>query len=346
MSHRVGIVGAGNISDTHVRAVQEIPGLVVEAVCGVAPERVEKMASATGASGYTDWEQFLRHDPLDLVLLGTPSGMHARQGRDAARHGLHVLVEKPLDVRTEEIDSLIAACDEDRVKLGVFFQDRTSPHLRWLKRLIDAGELGSPILASAQVKWYRPPEYFVGTGWRATWALDGGGALMNQGVHTLDVLLWLFGDVSRVSALVKTLMHDIEVEDTAVATLEFANGALGTLEATTAAYPGYSRRIELTGSRGTVIVESDRVVAVDLKTPPTEPLPVAEGSRNPSASSATVSDVSGHRRVIEDFVRAIATGSTPLCDGREGRRSVALAEAVYRSSREGATVTLDPAGKR
>lgn len=339
-TYHIGIVGGGNISATHVRAAMEIPNVVVSAVCGVVPEQVEKLAAEAGATPFTDWEAFLAHRPLDLVLLGTPSGLHASQGKDAASHGLHVLSEKPLDIATARIDALNAEAKRTGVKVGVFFQDRASADLAWLKRLVQSGGLGRPILATAQVKWYRSPDYFVGTGWRATWALDGGGAVMNQGIHTLDALLWLFGDVERVTARTATLVHEIEVEDTAVAVLEFANGALGTLEATTAAYPGYSRRIELTGTNGTVVVESDRVVKVDLRTPPVEPPPAAEGSKNASASSAVVSDVSGHRRVLEDFIRAIETGSAPLCDGDEGRRSVALAEAIYRSSAAGAPVSL------
>ena len=340
MTHHVGLVGGGNISETHLRAAREIPGVEVTAVVSLDAARAERLAAEAGATAYTDYAEFLRHEPLDVVLLGTPSGLHAAQAREAAARGIHALVEKPLDVRTDEIDALIEESDRAGAKVGVFFQDRTAPDLLWLKRLMDAGGLGDPILASARVRWYRAPEYFVGTGWRATWKLDGGGALMNQGVHTLDALLWLFGDVSRVSGRAATLLHEIEVEDTVVATLEFANGALGTLEATTAAYPGYSRRLELTGSNGTVIVESDRVVSVDLRTPPDEPPPAAGGLKNPSANSATVSDATGHRRVLEDFLRAIETGGEPLCDAREGRRSVELAEAVYRSSRAGEAVTL------
>ena len=341
MTHHLAIIGGGNISETHIRAALEIPNVKVEAVCGLDAERVARLAAEVGATPYGDYEECLKHEPLTAVLLGTPSGMHASQGRAAAERGLHVLAEKPLDISTKEIDLLLEAADRAGVKVGVFFQDRTSPDLLWLKRLIDAGELGTPILASAQVKWYRPPEYFIGTGWRATWALDGGGALMNQGVHTLDLLLWLFGDVARVSGRIGTLLQKIEVEDTAVATLEFANGALGTLEATTAAYPGYPRRVELTGSQGTVIIESDKIVAVDLRTPPSEPRPESVGSKNASASSATVSDASGHKRVLESFLRAIETDSASSCDGREGRRSVALAEAVYRSAKSGAPVELD-----
>jgi predicted dehydrogenase len=189
-------------------------------------------------------------------------------------------------------------------------------------------------LVSARVPWWRPPEYYSGSRWRGTWVLDGGGALMNQGVHTVDLLVWLLGDVARVQARTATLRHAIEVEDTAVAVLEFASGAVGALEATTAAYPGYPRRLELTGTEGTVVVEHDRIMAADLRAP-VEGLTTGTGDANRSASSPVVSDVSGHRAVLEDFLQAIGTGRRPFCDGREARRSVALVEAIYRSARTG-----------
>ena len=162
---------------------------------------------------------------------------------------------------------------------------------------------------------------------------------MNQGIHTVDLLLWLLGDVDRVYATARTALHDIAVEDTAVACLEFAGGAVGTLEATTAAFPGLPRRVELTGSEGTIVVEQDRVVSVQLRTPLDAP-PHGEGTTNSSSTSPVVSDMRGHRRVLEDFIAAIRTGATPLCDGRDGCRSVALVEAMYRSARTGAAVVL------
>jgi predicted dehydrogenase len=239
------------------------------------------------------------------------------------------------------VDQLIAECERAHVTLAVIFQDRTAPQLVWLKRLIETGGLGKPILVSARVRWNRPPEYYATSSWRGTWALDGGGAVMNQGIHTIDLLLWLLGDVARVHAATRTALHAIETEDTAVASLEFASGAIGTYEATTAAYPGLPRRIELTGTEGTIIVEHDRVVSVNLRTPPSQPLPPADQNSNASATSPVVSDVRGHRRVLEDFVEAIAAGRRPLCDGRDGRRSVVLVEALYRSARTGAAVVND-----
>ena len=334
MTVRVGIIGGGNLSDTHARAAQEIPGVEVAAMYGGNLERTRGLVEKYGGN----LDAFLSHRPLDVVLIGSPSGLHAEQARAAVAKGLHVLAEKPLDVSTEKVDELLREAEERNVKIGVFFQNRAAPDIAWLKRLVDAGGLGEVFLASAQVKWYRPPEYYGNSRWRGTWALDGGGALMNQGIHTVDLLLWLLGDATSIYARTRTALHDIEVEDTVVACLEFAGGAVATLEATTAAYPGFPRRLELTGSNGTVVIEDDRVAFVGLHEAPAEPPPHDRGSQNASASSATVSDVRGHRTILEDCLDAIRTGREPLAGGREGRRSVATVEAIYRSAREGVAV--------
>jgi predicted dehydrogenase len=182
---------------------------------------------------------------MDLVIIGSPSALHAEQGIAAASQGLHVLTEKPIDVTTAQADALIQACNEARVKLGICFQDRVAPDIVRLKQLVDAGRLGKVIMANGYVKWYRPPEYYANSRWRGRRALDGGGALMNQGIHTVDLMQWLLGPVRRLSAITRTALHTIEVEDTVIALLEFESGAVATLEATTAAYPGYKRRVEI-----------------------------------------------------------------------------------------------------
>ena len=233
----VGLIGAGNISQTHADAVAAIDAARVVAVCGRTQEKADRLAARCGAAAYDDLDRFLDHRPMDLVVIGSPSGLHAEQGIAAARHGLHVLTEKPIDTSTARADRLIAEADRAGVTLGVIFQDRMKPDVVRLKALMDGGRLGTPILASASVRWHRSLEYYKASAWRGTQALDGGGALMNQGVHTVDLLLWLFGPVRRVFGKAATRLHAIEVEDTAVAVLEFASGALGTLEAATSAYP-------------------------------------------------------------------------------------------------------------
>lgn len=342
----VGLIGGGNISETHARAVLETEGAELAAIYGVNREKAARLSGLYGGRVYESLDALLEHRPLHMVAIGSPSGLHAEQGIAAARRGLHVIVEKPLDIRTERVDALIEACERAGVKLGVFFQDRVAPDILRLKGLLDSGVLGQPILVSGGVKWYRPPEYYSGSRWRGTWALDGGGALMNQGSHTVDLLLWLMGDVRRVSARAITALHDIEVEDTVVATLEFMSGAVGTLEAATSAYPGYARRVEVTGSAGTITLEHDRIVAADLRNPIEGLVETAEGNSNQSANSPVVADVRGHRTILGDFLRAIETGGTPLCDGHAGRRSVELIEAIYESSRTGQMVTLGPKRER
>ncbi|MFQ5929035.1 MAG: Gfo/Idh/MocA family protein [Acidobacteriota bacterium] len=340
MTKHIGILGGGNISETHLRAAHEIEGLGVSAVCGQNQDKVKRLGEMCQAAVYSDLEAFLEHRPMDIVAIGSPSGLHAEQGIAAARKGLHVLVEKPIDVSTERADNLIAECEKVGVKLGVFFQDRVAPDIVRLKELVESGRLGRPLLVSAHVRWHRPAEYYRDSRWRGTWALDGGGALMNQGVHTVDLLLWLLGDVRQVYARTATLLPDIEVEDTAVVTLEFANGTLGMLEAATSAYPGYPRRIVLTGAGGTVRLEHDQVMAADLLSRRTEDAEVGERSQSPSASSPVVSDVRGHRKIMEDFLDAIRNDRAPICDGREGRKSVELVQAIYQSSRTGQPITL------
>jgi len=310
---RVGILGAGGISDTHARAARAIAGVDVVAVHGKNKDKAAALARSAGAVAYDDLEAFLSH-PMDIVAIGSPSGLHAEQAIAAIRRGLHVLVEKPLDVTTANIDSVIDEADRAGVKAGVFFQDRLTPDLVQMKTAIDEGRLGTPVFASGRVKWYRPPEYYADSRWRGTWNLDGGGVLMNQAIHTIDTMLWLCGPVAQVSARVATRLHQIEVEDTAAAMFEFASGAYGVLEASTAAFPGLPRRIEVTGTKGTLVHEQD-------------------------ARPAVVADATGHQRVFEDFLTAIRTNGTPACDAREGRRSVALIEAIYESARTGGPVT-------
>jgi UDP-N-acetyl-2-amino-2-deoxyglucuronate dehydrogenase len=334
MPFHIGLIGGGNITETHARAARAISGVNISATYGSNAANVERLCREYGGLPFRDLEAFLAHRPMDLVMIGTPSGLHAAEGIAAARRGLHVLTEKPIDISTARADALIEAAALAQVKLGVIFQDRVKPDIQRLKQWIERGALGKVLFVEARVKWYRPPEYYGQSKWRGTRALDGGGALMNQGVHTVDLLLWLLGDVTRVQARTATTAHKIESEDTAVAILQFANGALGTLLATTAAYPGYPRRVEITGSEGTVILEHDRIVAADLRHRPPDFASDTPEDTNASASSAAVTDVRGHAAILQDFLQAIEHHTNPICDGREGRKSVALIEAIYRAAQD------------
>jgi predicted dehydrogenase len=258
-----------------------------------------------------------------MVIVGTPSGLHGEHGAAAARRGLHVLVEKPIEITTLRCDALIAETGRSGVTLGVVFQDRMKAAVRELKAMITAGAFGRIVLVRAEVPWWRPPEYYRESRWRGTRELDGGGALINQAIHTVDLLIWLCGSVARVFGRTATQFHEIAVEDTAVAVLEFASGALGTLSAATCAYPGTARRVEISGSSGTAILDGDHLIGgtqSNVEWPP----------RN--TASPVVADVGPHRDVIIDFMRACATRTAPCCDGPQGRKSLAVVEAIYQSS--------------
>src|ERR1700730_12363944 len=316
MTTHIGLIGGGNITETHARAARAIPEVEISAIHGTNAEKIAHLCREYAGTPYHDFDAFLQHRPMDLVVIGSPSGLHAAQGIAAATHGLHVLAEKPIEISTARADALIEAAGQSQVQLGVIFQDRMKPHIRQLKTWVDQGLLGRLLFVDARVKWYRPPEYYANSRWRGTFALDGGGALINQGVHTVDLLVWLLCDVVRVQARTATKLHKIEAEDTAVAILEFASGALGILHATTAAYPGYPRRVEVSGSEGTVILEHDRIIAADLRNAPAAAESAAR-DENQSASTAVVSDFRGHQAVLEDFLQAIQNNRTPACDGLE-----------------------------
>jgi UDP-N-acetyl-2-amino-2-deoxyglucuronate dehydrogenase len=341
MTMYIGLIGGGNITKTHARAARGIPGVEIAAIFGINNQKIGELCREHGGTPYSDFEKFLAHRPMDLVAIGSPSGLHAQQGIAAIRQGLHVLTEKPIDITVDRADALIAEARQAGVKLGVFFQDRCKPDILRVKDAVEAGALGRAILADGRVKWYRPPDYYAQSRWRGTWALDGGGALINQAVHTLDLMLHIFGEVKSVQATSRTALHKIEAEDTLVGLLEFANGALGVLQATTSAFPGYPRRLELTGSQGTIIIEQDRLLAVNLRNPDADLLAGSEADKNASSSSPVVSDVRGHQAVLEDFLKCIQTNTSPRCGGEEGRRSLALVEALYAACRRGERVDME-----
>ena len=326
-----GLVGAGNISDTHARAALAA-GLRIAGVHGDNRDKARVLADRYGTTAFDSLDALLAQPSLDVVIIGSPSARHAEQAIAAARRGRHVLVEKPLDITTARIDALAQEVARAKIKLGVIFQDRLKPDVVEMKRRLDAGELGTPLVATAEVKWSRPPEYYSASRWRGTWALDGGGALMNQGIHSVDLLLYLLGPVARVTGLTATRHHAIEAEDTATALLEFVNGTQATLDVTTAALHGAPRRLRIAGTAGSLWLEGDRLVTTDA----------ARSDPIENASSPVVSDVSAHQRIIEDFVAAVRDGRAPVCDVNEGRRSVEVVEAVYRSAREGRAIALEP----
>ncbi len=341
-----GIVGAGVIAPFHARAIGELPNARLVAIADVIEARAVKAAAEFGVEAGSV-EALLARPDIDVVCACVPSGDHAEVGVRAARAGKHVVVEKPIDVTLAAADRLIEACRGQGVKLTIISQHRFDPGMVTLRRLVDEGRLGRLVLGDAIVKWYRTQRYYDDGDWRGTWSLDGGGALMNQGVHYVDLLQWIMGPVERVFARCRTAAHErIEVEDIAVAVLSFAGGAVGVLEASTAVYPGLPERLEITGTGGSAIVQEGRLRVCELKdekgeTPPYGAKlseidgPGVGGAADPAAISHV-----GHRAQIADLLEAVETGREPLIDGPEGRRALEIIIAVYESARTGRDVTL------
>ncbi|MBI2193019.1 MAG: Gfo/Idh/MocA family oxidoreductase [Planctomycetes bacterium] len=348
MRHKwgVGIVGCGMISSFQARAIQELPNAELRGFCS----RTESKARAAGEKFGTEWatriEPFLAWEGLDVVSICTPSGAHAELAVAAARAGKHVMVEKPLEITLPRCDSIIEACRRAGVKLGVIFPSRFHDGSRLIQKALNGGRFGRLSLGDAYVKWWRSQEYYDQGGWKGTKRLDGGGALMNQSIHAIDLLQWFMGPVDSISGSVATLAHrGIEVEDTAVATLRYRNGALGVIEGATSVHPGFLKKLEISGDRGSVILQEENLLAWQFAEERPEDASIREtfGSRTKTgggASDPAAIGHEGHWRQFADFLEAIESGREPLVNGEEGRKSVEIILAVYQSSETGRPVKL------
>ena len=339
------IVGCGVIAPAHARSVAEIPGCRLVAACDTIPAKAEALARQFSVEAHTDYAALLRRPEVDVVIIATPSGTHAELGQAALRAGKHVLVEKPMDISLDRADALIAAAREAGLILGVVSQHRFDPAVVALRQAAQAGRLGQLNFGAAHTKWYRTQAYYDSAAWRGTWALDGGGALMNQSIHYVDVLQYLMGPVAEVSAYTANRAHArIEVEDVAVAALKFASGALGLIEANTAAYPGLSARLDIYGTDGLVVIENDQIKEWRLRSGEAPAAEVMAGTTTTATSSADIFFL-GHKRQIQDLAGAIRAGRPPQVDGIEGRKPLEIILAIYTSARTGrpAAIGAQPA---
>ena len=312
--HRFGIVGCGMISRFHAAAIAEIKNAQLVAGSDSYAPAAEKFGKDLGVDTYTDFRKMVKRDDIDIVTICTPSGAHAEPAIAAAKAGKHVIVEKPLEVTLARCDQVIEACKKAKVQLGTIFPSRFSEVAQLFKKAIDSGRLGKLALGDAYVKWFRTQKYYDSGGWRGTWKLDGGGALMNQSIHAIDLLQWLMGPVVSVQAVAATLAHKrIEVEDTAVAALRFKNGALGTVEGTTAAFPGFLKKIEISGDKGSIGLEEDNVCiwqfdrmrAADKKVMQQHGASAEAGG---GAAAPSAISFEGHRRQFVDFIKKSCDG--------------------------------------
>jgi UDP-N-acetyl-2-amino-2-deoxyglucuronate dehydrogenase len=343
---RFAIIGAGQIGRTHAACLRELaPGATLALVADEIPDRARRLAAAYGADAAASAEAAFSRDDIEAVAICTPSGQHAGLAVAALEAGKHVIVEKPVDVTLQAAQRVADAQARSAATVTVVSQHRFDPSSQRVYRAVQEGRLGRVTSGVASVAWWRSEEYYASGDWRGTWALDGGGALMNQGIHTLDLLIWILGEPAQVSALTARLAHPhIEAEDVAVAVIQFASGALGVLHATTAAYPGLTARIQVHGDRGSAIIDGDQLTyfhaaAADADSTDHNQAEDAEVPA-PAAGSDPAALSDAHLHQYRDFLQAIEQGREPMVTVHDAIRALAVVAAVYESARTGETVPV------
>jgi len=346
MKNGFGIIGTGMIAHFHAKAIAAIPGAKLVGCYDRVPGRAAEFGKEYGCVGYEDFDQFLSNAEIQIVTICTPSGAHMEPAVEAAQAGKHILVEKPLEITLARCDAILTACERAGVQLGAILPSRFSAANLALKQAIDSGRFGRLTLGDTYVKWWRTQQYYDSGNWRGTWALDGGGAYMNQAIHNVDLLYWMMGDVTEVVGMTATLAHErIEVEDVGAAIVKFKNGAIGTLEATTAAWPGLQKKTEIHGTQGSAIIEQDDVLLWQFENEEAGDAALRESMAKKSGNSGGASDPKaisflGHQLQFQDFLKAVNSGTRPAIDGFEGRKSVEIILAIYQSAWTGCKVAL------
>lgn len=336
-----GLLGCGMVSPVHADSLKELEQAELVAVCDRVEARAKAFAQRYGCPYCTDLEDLLARDDIDVISVCIPPGFHAESVVACAHAGKHVIVEKPMEISLKRSDLMVKACEDAAVKLAVIFQNRFKKGAQALHKAVQRGALGKLYLGDAYVKWFRPDSYYKETSWRGTWKIEGGGALINQSIHTIDLLHWMMGPVDSVFARIATARHDIEVEDLAVAVLQFKNGAMGVVEGATALYPGVPARLEIHGERGSVVLDSGAVRSWDIEDARPEDQPGdTEEVAGSGASDPMSFPITCHKRQIQDMIDAIREDREPLVNGREGRKALEIIQGIYRSSRSGRVVSF------
>lgn len=340
-TYGAGLIGCGVISSVHFEAIERLENVRLVATCDVVPERARQSAERHGAEAwYADLNELLARDDIDYVHITTPSSHHHVASIAASRAGKHSFVTKPMDVTLDSIDAMIDAAEACGVKLAGVHQFRSYGSYLALKNAVDEGRLGEIYYGNAFVPWWRAQDYYTGH-WQGTWEWDGGGALMNQSVHWVDLLLWVMGDVARVGGVAATRAHDMETEDIGSAVIEFRSGAHGLLQGTTLTYKGMDSRLEVHGSRGNVVITADRISHWDVAGEPSLAEAPALAETSAADPRAGLSDgVEAHVDQVGAFLRWLEGAGEPVVGPQDARRAVELILAVYESQRTGQMVRL------
>ncbi len=342
MKLNFGLVGTGAAAQLHVDALNKIKGAQVKAVYNRSSGKGQKFAKEWNLDFVEEYEGLIGQDGIDVVDICTATGTHSRFAVVAAKAGKNLVIEKPLETTPEKCEKIIDAARENEVRLSVIFQNRFKDSVQIVRKALDRKRLGRPVLGEAEVKWFRSPEYYKNN-WKGTKEMDGGGALINQSIHTIDLLQWLMGEVTSVRGSVKTLVRDIEGEDVGAATLEFANGAVGVINGSTAIYPGLDERLGLYGTKGSIELEGSRINTWEFANKDelmeSPKLNDAEPGKS-GASNATDIDSENHRRQLQEIVDCLNRDDNPPVSGKEAKKSVQIINAIYESSSTGNEVEM------
>lgn len=338
---RFAIIGSGVIGAVHAEAVAQLPDAQLVAVADISAERARQLAATYGSVPYTDVTEMLSREQLDIVIVCTPNGEHGTYACQVMRSGRHVIVEKPMEVSRPAIEEMLRVQQQTRVKLAVTSQHRFDPATIQVHTLVEEQAFGRLVLGTVTVPWWRAQTYYDDD-WHGTWRFEGGGTLMTQALHSIDLLQWLMGPVKSVFAYTDTLVHRMETEDVAVAILRFANGALGTIAATTGAYLGVTTRIELFGEKGSAIIENDMLAYLHLTRDDREEAASSRATSEPKKQESNAASIAQKRAALSlrshvlqtaDMIRAIREDGTPLVDGQAGRQPVEVILGIYESVR-------------
>lgn len=346
MKHGFGIIGAGAIAEVHARAIDTIIDADLIGIYDHNPDKTITFSIKYNCTAFESVEEMCHDNRVDIVCICTPSGLHLEPAITAITSGKHCVIEKPIETTLERCDRIIEAGIKHNVMVSGIFPMRFSRVNIELKKAIEDGRFGKLVMGDAYIKWYRNSDYYKDVKWRSNFSSSGGGAVMNQGIHSVDLLRWFMGKVDAVCAFTGLVGHDdLEVEDVAVATLKFANGAMGVIEASTAVNPGFFRKIEILGTKGSVIIEEEKIIVWEFEQETESDQIIREKYSGSHQSGGGVSDPKaisdiGHLRQLLDIIKCLNNGHPPAIDALEARKAVELVLAIYASARNKRIVYL------
>jgi len=345
MDQTVGfaVIGAGLVGPTHARFANQAKGAKLRVVCDLREDRGKPVALEHGATWVADYREVMQRDDVDVVTICLPTALHLEVATAAAQAGKHVLVEKPIELTIERATALVDVCKRNGVKLGAVFNRRFVYGPRRAHEAVRGGELGRMLVADMRFKAWRWAEYYRDSGWRGTWGKEGGGALINQGIHGVDLMTWIAGPITRVQGYARHLRHDIEADDTTVAVVAYASGAFGIVQCTTSVHPKQPDRIELHGTKGTILLEDYKIVGWDLDDASKPGVPTAEERALPGADRDTSV---GHFLQVQDMADAVREGRDPVIRGEDVLHSLAVVQAIYEADRTGKAVDVPQTAQR